>query len=149
TVGGDERYLGGEPAVRDWDSRSRRSSTKSRNPGDGLELDPRPRERDRLLAPPAEDEGIAALEAHNIESRARVPYEHRVDLGLRMRLARDPDCVDRRFVDELGRDETVVDDDVTRPEEIESADGDQAGVAWPGADEMHAHRSASSTRAWK
>ena len=54
--------------------------------GDDLERDPGPRQRLGLLAAPAEDERIAALEPHDPPPAPRVQDQERVDLLLRQRV---------------------------------------------------------------
>ena len=97
----------------------------------------------------AEDERVTALQADHLEACVRVGDEQLVDLLLMQRLAGDPQSVRRRLVDELARDEPVMDEDVAGLHELEPAAGDQPWIARTGANEGDAHGSALSTSAWK
>src|SRR5207247_5787045 len=112
------------------------------HPRNDLEGDAVARQRLRLLAAPAEDEGVAALEPHDTAPAPRVPDEERVDafLGQRVSAARlagedaaRPGCL----VEEASIDQAIVDDDVGAAQELEATDGDQPRVAGAGADECH------------
>ena len=119
-------------------------------PGTTSNVDAGLGERQRLLAAAPEDERVAALQAHDVEpcaaERRRAARSSRSCVEA---VARDPQRVCRRLVDELGGDEAVVDERVAGADELEAAHGDQAGVAGAGADERDGHPSASATSSWK
>ena len=104
---------------------------------------------DGLLPAPAEDVRVATLEPHDVEPFPPEPDEQLVDLGLREILPRDAQGVGRRLVDELRRDETVVDHRVAGPEPLQAAHGDQTRVAGACADERDRHPRRSSTSSRK
>ena len=135
----------GDTTVRDRDQRGRRDGRDARDAGRDRERNPGRGERERLLAAAAEDERIAALEPHDIEPRAAVLHEQRVDLGLAERRPRDEQRVGGRLGHELGRDEHVVDEHVAGAHELEPAGRDQTGIARACADEVDGHESARST----
>ena len=81
-------------------------------PGTTSNRTPRLGERECLLAAASEDERVAALEADDLEPAAPVGDEQVVDRGLVERLAGDAESLGRRLRDELGSDETVVDEHV-------------------------------------
>ena len=66
-----------------------------------------------------------------------------------MLLARDHERVRGSLLDELGRDEDVVDERIAAPDQLEPANGDQARVAGAGADERDGHESLSVTSSSK
>ena len=135
--------------MRDGNPRGRRHGAQRGHTRDDLELDPGLRQCERLLAAAAEDERVAALQPHDAEPRTPVGDQQLVDLGLGVRLVGDADRVGGSLVDELRRDETVVDQHLARPHQVEAARRDQARIPGAGSDQEHAHRSASSTSAWK
>src|SRR2546425_10203939 len=158
TVPGDDGERGGDAAVGQRDP-----GVRGRRDGGGharhdLERDPRARQRLRLLAAPAEDEGVAALEPHDTPPAPRVTDEERVDarLGQRVRaarLAREDATRPRRLGEETPIHQAVVDDDVGAAQELEAAHGDQPRVAGAGTDERHrpyAHDvTPRSSRRWR
>ncbi len=73
-----------------------------------------------LLAAASEDEEVAALQAHDLEPCATVGDEELVDRLLGERLPPDPQRVGQRLLDELVRDEAVVDEDVAAADELEA-----------------------------
>ncbi len=77
-----ERDAGGEVAVGEGDARVRGDPERRGDAGHDLERDARGREGLGLLGAAAEQERIAALEAHDAEPRAREIDERGVDLGL-------------------------------------------------------------------
>ena len=93
------------------------------------------RERQRLLAPAAEDERVAALEPHHPLSRRAVLDQQRADLLLRHQvvaapLARvDHQRVRPRVLQQLLGDEPVVHNDVGRPQQRQPLGRNEAGVA--------------------
>ena len=134
--------------MRDGDPGGGRDGGDRRDARDDVVVDPRIAEHLELLAPAAEDERVAALEAHDVEVAPELD-EEAVDLLLRQPVAADAERVGGRLVDELLRDEPVVDDGVAGAQPLQPADGDQPRVARPGADERDAHRSSASTSCWK
>src|SRR5581483_7723993 len=125
-----------------------RYGRQRRHAGDDLDVDAVRGEMQRLLAAAAEEEGVAALEPDDGEAAPGEPDEQRVDLVLGERLARDAERPGRRLVDQLARDQPVVDERVAGAKERETPNRDQPRVARAGADERDraAHRaSASST----
>src|SRR2546422_5889312 len=140
TGSGDDGERGGDAAVGQRDPGVRGHRDGGGHPRHDLERDPRARQRLRLLAAPAEDEGVAALEPHDAPAAPRVPHEEGVDLllGQRVsaaRLAREDPARPWRLVEETPIHQAVVDDDVGAAQEPEAADGDQPRVAGTGADE--------------
>src|SRR5215467_2053672 len=95
----------------------------------------------RFAASAIEDERVAPLEARDQFSLARFFDEEIADCVLRRRLRRR-----RSDIDELGslprvfqkspRNEMVIDDDVGRAEMIESVNGDEAGIAGTGPNQI-------------
>ena len=72
-------------------------------------------QRERLLAAAAEDERVAALQPHDLEPLpAELDEQRRSARAWRDVLARDHERVVGRLVDELRRDEHVVDERVAR-----------------------------------
>ena len=98
-------------------------------------------ERERLLPAAAEDERIAALEPDDAPPVASVHHEQLVHVVLLEVVARDPQRVGRRLVDELFRHEPVVDEHLAVAQSLEPAHGDQLRIAGPGTDERDAHPS--------
>ena len=119
-VPGDERHLRRDAAVGDRDPDRRGHGAHRRHAGHDLALDPGCGQRERLLAAAAEDERVAALEAHDLEPLPPELDEQVVQLGLADVLARDHERVGGRLVDELGRDEHVVDERVAAADEVEA-----------------------------
>ena len=95
----------------------------------------------RLLATPAEDEGVAPLEADDPSPATGVLDDDRVDLvlghGVPVSVLADVDDLDARAqgVEQLGRAEPVGDDDVGLGEQVPAPDRDEVGRARPAADE--------------
>src|SRR5205085_2735657 len=77
-----------------------------------LERDAGIGERERLLAAAPEQKRVTALEAYDAGPLAAERDEHRVHLVLCEAVALDSQCVRRCLVDELGRDEPVIDEHV-------------------------------------
>ena len=99
-------------------------------------------QRLHLLAAAAEDERVAALEAHHLLAFARQSHQQRVDFLLRhavvVALLADVDAlgVGGRSGQHLGRHQVVVDDDVGLREQSRGAQRQQFGVARAGADQV-------------
>ena len=106
--------------MRDRDARRRRHRRQRRDARDDLERDVRLRERERLLAAAAEDERVAALQAHDLEAAPAELDEQVVQRRLADPLARDQQRVVRRLRDELRRDEHVVHERLARADEVEA-----------------------------
>ena len=135
--------------MRDGDSGGHRHGAERRDAWDDLEVDSGLHQCERLLAAAAEDERVAPLQAHDVETGPPVPDEQGVDLLLCVRLVGDLDRIGRGLLEELRRDESIVDEHLAGSQEVEPTGGDQAGIAWACSDEVDAHLSASSTSAWK
>ena len=138
------------PAVGDGDPRVGGGGHSGRDAGDDLERDPRRPQRERLLAAAAEDERVAALQPHDGPPGAGV-LEHQL-LGPLLRdglaaalLADEQQLgVRPRALERAGADEPVIEDHVGAGDQLERPGRQQAGVARPGADEVHAARSAAA-----
>src|SRR5581483_677494 len=102
-------------------------------------------ERERLLASPTEDERVAALQTHDLVSPPAERDQQRVDLVLVVRVAGNEDRILAGLGDELLRDQPVVHEHVALADELEPANGDQARVAGPRADEVDRQERDSST----
>ena len=120
-----------------------------RHSGDDVERDAGCGQRQRLLAAAAVDEGIAALETHDVEPRAAELDEQRVDLVLRQARTADDERLVGRLGDELRRDEAVVDEHVACAHALEPLHRDEAGIARAGADEGDGHPRALATASRK
>src|SRR5581483_5698969 len=92
---------------------------------------------------------VAALQPDDVEAAAAVGDEQARDLGLVEPLAVDDERPGRALGDQLGGDQAVVDEHVAAADQLEPPRRDQAGIAGPGADQEHGHRSDSSTTASK
>jgi hypothetical protein len=109
---------GVEVAVRHGNAGVGRGGQGSGDAGDNLERHARGCERFALLPAPAEDEGVAALEAHDALARAPVLDQQRVDAVLRHGvgggLLADVDRLHVRAAvgQKLGVSEVVVNDDI-------------------------------------
>ena len=131
--------------MRDRDRRRRGDGGDARHAGCHGERHAGIGQGERLLAAATEDEGVAALEPHDVEPGSAVRDEQVVDRLLPERRPRDDQRVVRRLGDEVRRHERVVDEHVAPAHELQAAGGDQPRVARPRADEMDRHESASST----
>src|SRR5205807_2524497 len=104
----------------------------------------------RLLAAARHDEGIAALQAHDVPLAAELDEEV-VDLVLAERalLAPQPDAVDlrrrRRERDDRIHRGTVVDDGLGPPDGLERRLREEIGITRSHADQAHAHRPAPAS----
>ena len=93
---------------------------------------------------PSEHGRVAALETHDAPSLARVLHHQRVDIGLLPRgaeacLARlDEQRLAARQLEDAGRDEPVVDDDVGLVQQALRLARQQLGITGTGADQGHA-----------
>ena len=112
------------------------------DPGHDLERHSDGREGLDLLAPPPEDERVAALQPQHPLSVQREPGEEIVDPGLRDRMAAgllprvDALGVAPRQIEHRLRYQTVVDDDVRSLHEPQRPEGEQVGVSRPGPDQV-------------
>ena len=153
-MAGDERDAAGQLALGDGDAGVGGRGDAGGDAGDDLERDAGLAQQLRLLAAAAEHERVAALEAHDAPARAGVLEQERVrgllrDLRARALLADvDELGVRARVRERLGRDQAVVEDHVGLRDQLDGADGQQAGVAGAGADEVDdpAHAASSSAR---
>ena len=95
----------------------------------------------QLLAAAAEDEGIAALEAHDAAAGLRLPGDQRVDLVLALAVVAlaladiDPLGVAAREIEHARPDQLVVDHHVGALDQPQRAQRQQIGIARPGADD--------------
>ena len=118
-------------------------------PEHDLDVDSCLRHREGFLAAAPVDERIAALQPYDRLGVARELDEECVDRLLRQAVTGDHECVVRRLLDELRRDEPVVHERVAAADQLEPACGDQTRVAGACADQIHGHASASSSTARK
>ncbi len=136
-----KRHAGRALAVRERDGRRRGRSQRRRDAGDDLEGNARGRELLGLFSATAEDERIAALEAHDVLALERALDDERMDARLVVPAAAGaparPGCAPRwRGQREHVRGhELVVGDDRGVREEAVRADREQLGIARAGADE--------------
>ena len=120
--------------------------------GDDLVVDPGLAQPQRLLAAAAEHERVAALQPHDPLPGLAVLDQQPVDLLLRhLRPAALLADVHElrlrpRVPQRARRDQAVVEHDVGRAEQLDGAEGEEPGVAGPGAHEEHrgAHAIASA-----
>ncbi len=128
--------------MRQRNAQARHATRRGGDAGHDLEGNAVRREALRLLAAAAEDEGIAALEADDVAAAAGELDEQSVDLVLRhrMRVRRlaheDPHRSRRDELENVLRDEAVVDDDLRLGEEPLCLEGHELGVAGTGSDQM-------------
>ena len=135
-VRGERGHRRRQPAMRHRDADRAGDGRERRHAGDDLERDIGVGERERLLPAAAEEERVAALEPDD-EAVAAELDEKLVDLFLRQAVALDRDPV--RLGDELGRNETVVDEHVRLAHVREPLHRDEARIARACADEGDAH----------
>jgi hypothetical protein len=135
--------------MRDRNACRRRDGRDGRHAGHDLEVDSGFGERERLLSAPAEDERISSLQADDLEVAPAQRHEQSVDLGLPEGIARDTKGVCGCLIDELGTDQSVVDERVARSNELEAFDRDEPGITRPRADEIDGHGSSLATRSAK
>src|SRR5262249_42917859 len=115
-----------------------------------LHRNPCARAGEDFLPTPAEDEGIAAFEAHDEPPSLGVMDQDRVDGRLlevvtaRRLACEDAEPSGRRLVEELVADELIVDDDIGGAQPPDPFQGDGPGVAGPGP---HGDAASSSPRA--
>ena len=154
-VAGDEGDGGRSIAVCHGDARVGRRGHARRHARHDLEGDARGRQRLGLLAPAAEHEGVASLEAYDPAAGAAELHEQGVEVVLlhrrRARLLADVSelRLGARPFEGPRRDEAVVEDHVGRGDQLERAPRHEAGVARPGAHEIdHAavHRGKATRR---
>ena len=113
------------------------------HPRDDLEGNPRLAQSLRLFAAPAEDVGIASLEAHDALAAMCESHEQRVDLFLRHGVVAGflPHRMKGDAARQIGRQDRrrqpVVDDCVGREEAPPSLERQESGVARSGTDEGH------------
>ena len=79
----NDREPGGDPAVRDRDPRERGRGDRRADPGHDFVRNAGARERERLFATAAEDERIAALQAHDALAASRRLDHEALDALLR------------------------------------------------------------------
>ncbi len=78
----------------------------------------------------AEHTGVAALQAHHLPTGAHLLDQQLVDRGLRQDMAIRPFAdeaqlgVGRRFVQQRGRDQAIVEDQVGLAQHVQATDGD-------------------------
>ncbi len=116
----ERRHGRGDAAVRDGNAGGAGNGCERRDAGDDLEGHAGVGERERLLAAAAEEERVSALEPDDVVAAAAERDEQLVHLVLLEAVALDAQCVGGSLVDELGRDEPVVDDDVARAHALET-----------------------------
>ena len=94
-----------------------------------------------FLSAATEQERIASFQAHHIHAPPRTFDQETVDLILRegvmptMLADLDPLRVCRCLVEQSGRDETIVEDDLGRPQSPHSLDGQKLRIPGPGTDQ--------------
>ena len=116
---------------------------RRRHAGDHFNLDAVLPAELGFLAAAAQDVGVAALEPDHAVALQGFVHEDPVDLRLRHRVVAggfaDLDDADVRgqFVEQFARAEAVRDHDVGLAQQPAAADGDEAGVAGPAADQGH------------
>ncbi len=156
-MAGGEGDRAGEPAVRQRDAGVGGRGDGGGDAGHDDEGHARVDQRLGLFAAAAEDERIAALEAHDDLAPPGSLDEERVDLLLLQRRflvalgacgltggprpahrARDQLGGRRRVArDDLGGNQAIGDDHVGSSERFDGAHGDEPGIAGAGADEIH------------
>ena len=141
----------GDAPVGHRDARHGGPGDRAAHARDHLESKARLRQGEGLLAAAAEDERVAALEAHHAPPGAGVLHQHRADLLLRHPVAPgrlagvDQDGVGRGEVQQPLGSQAIVDHDLGRLQQTEPADGQQVGIARAGADEVNDAAHAGTT----
>ena len=132
----------GMPSIGDRNAGIREGRHGRCDTGDDLEGNPCRRADAHLLATPTKHEGIAALESDDGSPGKRMLDEKRVDVVLTagrhvMSALADVDefCAVWRQVEQLGRRELVIEDDVGPGQHPGTADRDQIGIAGTGTDQ--------------
>ena len=143
-VSGDDGHRRRHRSVRDGDPGGGRRRERRADPGHHLHLDPGPTQGLGLLAPAAEHERVASLQAYDPDPTAPVGDQQLVDAGLPVGLARTlahVDALGRRGgqIEEFRGDEPVVDHHLGGGQEFGPPSGEQAGIAGAGAHEGDAH----------
>ena len=140
-VAGDDSEAGGDAAVRHRDAGRGHPADRRGHPRHDGRLEARVRERLEFLATAAEDERVAALEAHDALARARVLDERGVDLLLRHRHAAwrlagvDALRVIGAGVEQRRGGEAVVEHDLGLAQRLQAALRHEARIARSRADE--------------
>src|SRR5438093_10467416 len=138
---GHEHDHRGAPALGERDAEPRGRRGRGSDARDDLERDPRGAHGFDLLAEAPEDRGITALQPHDAHASPGPVDQQPVDLALADadaagRLADIDDRGARRdLVEQLSRDQPVVQDDLGLAEPAQPLHGDELGIARAGADE--------------
>lgn len=111
------------------------TALRHETPGNDLKGNSRGSERQDLLAASSEDEWVSPLQSDD-EARSPVQDEQFIDHVLTQPLTGDAKRGLRSLLHELSRHEPVVEDDITRTQEFQAPDGDQARITGPSADEI-------------
>jgi hypothetical protein len=143
-----DRDAVGEAAVGHGNPCRRGNRGERRHAGHDLVVDPGLAQHLDLLAPAAEDERVAALQADDVQIASELD-EQPVDLCLPETVAADAERIGGRLVDDLLGDEPVVDHGVAGAKPLQPAHRDQARVSGACTDERDAHESSASTSCWK
>ena len=141
----DDRHLRGEAAVRQRNTRGRGYGRQRRHAGNHLGVDSRRHERVDLFAAAAEEEWVAALQAHDDLEAPTQRNQQLIHFGLAEACAREAESAPRHLVEQLSRCELVVHDRICPAEQAEAPHGDEVGVTGPCADEVDRHSSFSTS----
>ena len=141
-VTGGEGDGAGEATMRERDAGVGWGGDGGGDAGDDVERHAGVDERFGLFAAAAEDERIAALQAHDDLPAARALDEERIELllieAIASRGTRDQLGGGRRVArDDLIGDQSIGDDHLGAMERFDRAHGDEPGIARAGADEIH------------
>ena len=111
-------------------------------PWDHFEGDARGGQHLRLFAAPAEDEGVAAFEAHHALAFARLGQQQRIQLRLRdaagtvVFAAVDDLSSGRRVAEQFAVDQAVIDHHFGAAQEFRTMQGEQPSVTGTGAHQI-------------
>ncbi len=125
----DEGHRGRVAPVGERDPRIGGHGDRGGDPGDDLEGDTRLPEDLRLLASPAEDEGIASLEPRDDRPLLRLRHQEVVDLPLgngmfaALLAGIDQTGLRTRMAEDLRADQVVVDDHLRLPDALHAPGG--------------------------
>ena len=143
-MAGEQAHAARDPAMGQRDAGRRGAAGRGGDPGHDRERHAVAGEMRRLLAAPAEDEGIAALQSDDCPPRAREADEKAVDVRLRHvmiagNLAGKNARRARRNERKNGvGDQLVINDDIRLAEQTQRLDCHEIRIPRPGADNVYA-----------
>src|SRR5262245_38072581 len=126
-----------------WNTGVSRHSHCGANARDDLERDFGISQRFRLFAAATKNEWIATLEPHDLAAKPGVVNECSVDFFLSDAMAaglladKNPGGCRRRLLEKFNVHQLIVNDNLSAVQQLQSADGDQARIPRPRADEIN------------